>query len=150
MPAFSRVASTAVAAFGRIRLVAACLALLVSIPVVSRAQDGRLFVECVDAAHPQDTLSIVLDFDRQAVAGAFPINWAWFTRTFVLFQYSTLINGHQHTLQSYTLDRATSAMEICDFAGGQEYACKRRPCVFDRWDGKATLPAAVRAEQVIE
>jgi hypothetical protein len=150
MSAVSRAASTAVAAFERTSRVAACLALLVSIPVVSLAQDGRFFVECVDAAEPQDTLSIVLDFDRQAVAGAFPINWAWFTGAFVLFQYSTLINGHQHTLQSYTLDRATGTMEICDFAAGQEYACKRRPCAIGRWDGKATLPSAARAHQVIE
>ena len=150
MPAVSRVASTAEAAFERISLVAACLALLVSIPVVSQTQDGRSFVECVDVAQPQDTLSIVLDFDRQAVAGAFPINWAWFTGKFVLFQYSTLINGHQHTLQSYTLDRATGSMEICDFAAGQEYACRRRSCALGQWDGKATLPSAVRAYQVIE
>jgi hypothetical protein len=150
MSALSRAASTAVAAFGRITRVAACLALLLSIPVVSRAQDGRFFVECVDVAQPQDTLSIVLDFDRQAVAGAFPINWAWFTEAFVLFQYSTLINGHQLTLQSYTLDRATGAMEICDFAAGQEYACSRRSCAPGQWGGKATLPSAARAHQVIE
>jgi hypothetical protein len=137
MSAVSRVASTAVAAFGCMSRVAACLALLVSIPVVSQAQDGRFFVECVDVGHPQDTLSIVLDFDRQAVAGAFPINWAWFTGEFVLFQYSTLINGHQHTLQSYTLDRATGAIEICDFAASQEHACRHRPCAFGQWDGKA-------------
>jgi hypothetical protein len=148
--AVSRAASTAVAAFGRIARVAACLTLLVSIPVVSQAQDGRFFVECVDGAQPQDTLSIVLDFDRQAVAGAFPINWTWFTGAFVLFQFSTLINGHQHTLQSYTLDRATGAMEICDFAAGQEYACKRRPCALGQWDGTATLPSAARAHHVIE
>jgi hypothetical protein len=135
---------------GRIARVAACLALLLSIPAVSQAQDARFFVECVDAAQPQDTLSIVLDFDRQAVAGAFPINWAWFTEAFVLFQYSTLINGHQLTLQSYTLDRATGAMEICDFAAGQEYACSRRSCAPGQWGGKATLPSAARAHQVIE
>ena len=102
------VASTT--AFERISRGAACLALAVSLPVVALAQDNRFLVECVDAAEPQDTLSVVLDFDRQAVAGAFPINWAWFTGKFVLFQYSTLINGHQHTMQSYTLDRATGAM----------------------------------------
>ena len=140
MPAVSRVASIAVVAFGRIGRVAACLPLLVSILVVSQAQGGRFSVECVDAAHPQDTLSIVLDFDRQAVTGAFPINWAWFTGEFVLFQYSTLINGHQLTLQSYTLDRATGAIEICDFAASQEYACRHRPCAFGQWDRKATLP----------
>lgn len=127
--------------------VAACLALLVSIPVASAAQDGRLFVECVDVAHPQDRLSVVLDFDRQAVAGAFPINWAWFTGKFVLFQYSTLINGQQHTMQSYTLDRATGAMEVCDFAAGQEYACSHRPCAFGQGDGKATLPSVARADR---
>jgi len=104
--------------------VAACLALLVSNPVVSQAQDGRFFVECVDVAHPQDTLSIVLDFDRQA-------------GEFVLFQYSTLINGHQHTLQSYTLVRATGPMEICDFAASQEHACRHRQCAFGQLDGKA-------------
>ncbi|SEP41759.1 hypothetical protein SAMN02990966_05966 [Rhodospirillales bacterium URHD0017] len=120
-------------------LIAACVALPASIPVVSQAQDGRFSVDCVDGAHPQDTLSVVLDFDRQAVAGAFPINWAWFTGKFVLFQYSTLINGHQHTMQSYTLDRATGVMEICDFAAGQEYACSHRPCAFAKGVGKATL-----------
>jgi hypothetical protein len=147
MPALSRVASTVAAAFERMSPIAACLALLVSIPAVSQAQGGRFFVECVDVAQPQDTLSVVLDFDRQAVAGAFPINWAWFTGKFVLFQYSTLINGHQHVLQSYTLDRATGAMEICDFAAGQEDACRRRPCALGQWDGKATLPAAARAPE---
>jgi hypothetical protein len=138
------------ARFERVGRVAACLALVVSTPFVALAQDDRFFVECVDAAHPQDTLSIVLDFDRQAVAGAVPINWAWFTGKFVLFQYSTLINGHQHTLQSYTLDRATGTMEICDFAAGEEYACRRRSCALGRWDEKATLPSAARAHQVIE
>jgi len=119
--------------------IAACAAVLASIPVVSQAQDGRFSVDCVDVAHPQDTLSVVLDFDRQAVAGAVPINWAWFTGKFVLFQYSTLINGHQHTMQSYTLDRATGVMEICDFAAGQEYACSHRPCAFAQGERKATL-----------
>jgi hypothetical protein len=138
------------ARFERISRLAAGLALLVSLPVVSLAQDGRFFVECVDDARPQDTLSFVLDFDRQAVAGAFPINWAWFTGTFVLFQYSTLINGHQHTLQSYTLDRATGTMEICDFAAGQENACRRCSCAVGGRDDKAMLPSAARAHQVIE
>jgi hypothetical protein len=134
--------------FKRISRVAACLALVVSLPVEALAQDGRVFVDCVDAAEPQDTLSIVLDFDRQTVAGAFPINWAWFTGKFVLFQYSTLINGHQHTMQSYTLDRATQTLEICDFAAGQEYACRHRSCAVGRWDEKATPLSAVRAHQV--
>jgi hypothetical protein len=106
---------------------------------VSQAQDGRYSIECVDVAHPRDTLSVVLDFDRQTVAGAFPINWAWFAGTFVLFQYSTLINGHQHTMQSYTLDRATGVMEICDFAAGQEYACRHRACAFAKGERQATL-----------
>ena len=150
MPSASPVASTVAAAFERICRAAACLALLVSIPGASLAQDVRFFVECVDVSHPQDTLSIVLDFDRQAVAGAFPINWAWFTGSFVLFQYSKLINGHQHTLQSYELDRATGTMEVCDFAAGQEYACRRRSCALGRPDRKATLPSAAHAHQVIE
>jgi hypothetical protein len=137
------------ACFGRTSRVAACLALLVSIPFAALAQDGRYFVECVDVAEPQDKLSIVLDFDRQTVAGAFPINWAWFTGKFVLFQYSTLINGHQLTLQSYTLDRATGTMEICDFAAGQEYACRHRSCAIGRWDEKAEPPSA-RAHQVMQ
>lgn len=124
------VASTA--AFERISRGAACLALVVLLPAAALAQDNRFFVECVDVAEPQDTLSIVLDFDRQAVAGAFPVNWAWFTGKFVLFQYSTLINGHQHALQSYTLDRATGTMEVCDFAAGQEYACRHRSCALGR------------------
>jgi hypothetical protein len=143
--------SASMSAVSRAASTTACLALLLSFPVVSQAQDGRFFVECVDVAQPQDTLSFVLDFDRQAVAGAFPINWAWFTGTFVLFQYSTLINGHQHTMQSYTLDRATGVIEICDFAAGQEYACRHRACALGPWDGKATtLPSAARARQVIE
>jgi hypothetical protein len=141
------VASTA--AFERIGRGAAWLALMVSLPVVALAQDNRFLVDCVDAAEPQDTLSIVLDFDRQTVAGAFPINWAWFTGKFVLFQYSTLINGHQHTMQSYTLDRATGTMEICDFAAGEEYACRHRSCALGRWDEKAMLPPA-RAHQVMK
>lgn len=124
------------------------MAFVVLLPVAALAQNNRVFVDCVDAAEPQDTLSIVLDFDRQTVAGAFPINWAWFTGKFVLFQYSTLINGHQHTMQSYTLDRATKTMEICDFAAGEEYACRHRSCALGRWDEKATLPSAARAHQV--
>jgi len=142
------VASTT--AFERIGRGAACLAFVVSLPVVALAQDNRFLVDCVDAAEPQDTLSIVLDFDRQTVAGAFPINWAWFTGKFVLFQYSTLINGHQHTLQSYTLDRATGMMEVCDFAAAEQYACRRRSCTPGPWGGKATPPSAARAHQVIE
>ncbi len=133
-----------VAVFERMSRAAFWLALLASAPV-AMAQDGRVAVECVDVAHPQDTLSFVLDFDRQAVAGAFPINWAWFTRAFVLFQYSTLINGHQHTTQSYSLDRATGVLEICDFAASQEQACSHRPCAFGQWDAEAALPAAARA-----
>lgn len=136
---------------GWVRGIATCLTLLVSIPALSLAQDGRVLVECVDAAHPQDSLSVVLDFDRQAVAGAFPINWSWFTATFVLFQYSALINGHQHTMQSYILDRVTRSMEICDFAAGQEQACSRRACAFGPGDrgggGNEMLPSAVRADK---
>jgi hypothetical protein len=113
---------------GGMRDIATCLALLLSLPAAALAQDGRVFVECVDAAHPRDTLSVVLDFDRQAVAGAVPVNWAWFTGTFVLFHYSPPINGHQHTMQSHLLDRATQSIEICDFAAGQDHACSRRPC----------------------
>lgn len=124
---------------GGVRDIAACLTALVSISALALAQDGRVFVDCVDPAHPQDTLSIVLDFDRQAVAGVVPINWAWFTGTLVRFQYSALINGHQHTMQSSILDRATQSIEICDFAAGQGQACSRRPC--------ATLPTAVRADR---
>ena len=92
-----RVASTGVAAPRRMGRIAACAAVLASIPAVSQAQDGRFSVDCVDVAHPQDTLSVVLDFDRQAVAGAIPINWAWFTGKFVLFQYLSLIHISEPT-----------------------------------------------------
>jgi hypothetical protein len=112
MSAVSCVASTAMAAFGRISPVAACLLLLVSIPVVSQAQDGRCFVECVDVAHPQDTLSIVLDFDRRAVAGAFPINWAWFTGKFVLFQCVLLLAAWQRFRFPQTKSQPWMALRI--------------------------------------
>ena len=60
------------------------LALLAASPV-AMAQDGKVAVECVDLIQPRDKLSFVLDFDRQAVTAAFPINWVWFARTFVEF-----------------------------------------------------------------
>ena len=119
------------------------LALLAASPV-AMAQDGKVAVECVGLAQPRETLSFVLDFDRQAIAGAFPINWAWFTRTFVLFQYSTQINGDQHAMQTYTLDRATMVLEVCDFAAGQDQACSNRPCAFGQRDASLSSPIIVR------
>jgi hypothetical protein len=126
-----------------------CLGLLISAPL-AMAQDGRIAAECVDAARPQDRVSFVLDFDRQAVAGAFPVNWAWFTRTYVLFQYSALINGDQHTMQTYILDRTTRVLEICDFAAGQEQACGQRSCALSAWNGEPAPPPVVRASHGAE
>lgn len=99
------------------------LAILVAAPAV--AQEGGVAVECVDPARPQDKLTFGLDLSRQTVTGAFPTNWTWFDRGSVLFGYSVSINGRQETLQSYTLDRATGILEICDFAAGGEQACGR-------------------------
>ena len=46
----------------------------------------------------------------------------------MVFGYSTVIAGHYRTLQSYTLDRATGMLEICDFTSGDGQACKARQC----------------------
>jgi hypothetical protein len=82
------VASTT--AFERIGRGAACLAFVVSLLSWHWHRTTGFSSIVSDAAEPQDTLSIRPRFDRQTVAGAFPINWAWFTGKFVLFQYSTL------------------------------------------------------------
>ena len=92
------------------------------------AQDGSVAVECSGPRSARDKVSFSLDFDRQAVSGAFPINWAWFARGSVLFGHSVQINGNYHTTQSYMFDRATRTLELCDFAGGGEQACERRQC----------------------
>lgn len=119
---------------------AALLAALSAVPAFAHAQ-ARL--DCAAEGHPQDRLSFDVDFDREAVAGAFPINWVWFTPGFVLFQYSTSINGHHHALQTYVLDRATGRLEACDFAGGEQQACVARKC-----EGQRTLPAS-RASRIM-
>jgi hypothetical protein len=120
---------------------AICLALLISHSAASMAQGGGAAVQCVDSTLAQDKVTFDLDFDRQAVTGAFPINWTWFTRGSILFGYSVLINGHHHTMQSYTLDRATGLLEICDFAAGGEQACGHRHCFITQKDARFAPPA---------
>jgi hypothetical protein len=109
---------------------------LVVLPVAARAQAS---LECTDALG-MNKLSVELDFDRETVAGAFPINWVWFTPAFVLFQYGATINGDRHVLQTYSLDRATSQLEVCDFAGGEQQACVVRRCETQRtlWASRAS------------
>jgi hypothetical protein len=107
---------------------AICLALLIVPSAAVLAQEGGIAVECVDLARAPDKVTFELDVNRQAATGAFPINWAWFTRGFILFGYSAQINGDYQTMQSYTLDRATAMLEVCDFAAGGEHACDRLPC----------------------
>lgn len=92
------------------------------------AQDGSVAVECSGAGRAQDSVNFHLHFDRQAVSGAFPINWAWFAQSSILFGYSVQINGDYQTMQTYSLDRATGMLEICDFAAGGEQACERSQC----------------------
>ncbi len=120
---------------------AICLASLISHSAASMAQGGGVAVECVDSTLVQAKVAFDLDFNRQAVTGAFPINWAWFTRGSILFGYSVLINGHHHTMQSYALDRATGMLEICDFAAGGEQACGRRQCFIREKDARFAPPA---------
>jgi len=108
-------------------------ALLLSLPAASMAQ-GTVAVECADAAVARDRVTFDLDFNRQAVSGAFPISWAWFAPGSVLFGHGVLINGDYHTTQSYTFDRATGMLEACDFATGGEQACGRRQCSTSQGD----------------
>ena len=107
---------------------ATCLALLIASLSVSPAQAAGLEVECVDRAHPRDTMTFRLDFDWHVVNGAFPISWSWFAEGSIGFGYSTMIAGHYRTLQSYTLDRTTGMLEVCDFTQGDRQACVRRQC----------------------
>jgi hypothetical protein len=104
------------------------LALLISQLATSVAQGAGLDVECVDQAHPRDRMTFHLDFDWRVVNGAFPVSWTWFTDRAIVFGYSTLIAGHYRTLQSYTLDRASGMMEVCDFTQGDGQACRHRQC----------------------
>lgn len=119
------------------------MALLLS-PAAAPAQVGRLAIDCVAEARTEDKVSFGLDFERHAVVGAFPINWAWFARDSVLFGYSVQINGDYQTLQSYALDHATRTLEICDFASGGEQACERRAC---RPRGSGSRPGTSRSGQ---
>jgi hypothetical protein len=106
---------------------AICLALLMQF-AASVAQGAGLEVECVDPAHPRDKIAFHLDFDWQVVNGAFPVSWTWFAERTIVFGYSTVIAGHYRTLQSYTLDRTTGMLEVCDFTQGDGEACRRRQC----------------------
>ena len=92
------------------------------------AHDGGVAIECIGSARTQDNVAFNLDFDRGVATAEFPINWTWFADRAIVFGYSALINGHYRTLQSYTLDRATGTLEICDFASGEGEACGRRQC----------------------
>lgn len=107
---------------------AICLALLIPQFVTSVAQAAGLEVECIDQAHPRDRMMFHLDFDWRVVNSAYPTNWTWFADRTMVFGYSTLIAGHYRTLQSYTLDRSTGMLEICDFTSGDGQACRRRQC----------------------
>jgi hypothetical protein len=51
-------------------------------------------------------------------------------------------------MQSYTLDRATRVLEICDFAAGQEQACRHRSCAFGPRDAELAPPPAARAGNI--
>jgi hypothetical protein len=106
---------------------AICFVLLapVAAPV---AQAAGLDVECVDAAQPRDRMTFHLDFDWRVVNGAFPISWSWFAGRTVGFGYSRMIAGHYRTLQSYTLDRTSGMLEVCDFTQGDGQACRSRQC----------------------
>ena len=68
----------------------------------------------------------VLDAAMQAVSIDAPVNWTWVTAERVLFLHATTINGRQYATQTYTLDRRTLGLEVCDFTGGadQPVACQ--------------------------
>jgi len=117
-------------------------ALVAALIAVSSGANAQARLDCIDAM-AADKLSFEVDFDRETVAGAFPVNWVWFTPGFVLLQYSTNINGHQHVLQTYTLDRATGRLDVCDFAAGEQHACTVRRC-----EGQRTLWAS-RANRIM-
>lgn len=119
------------------------VALLAALSAVAASAHAQVRLDCAAEGRPQDRLSFDVDFDREAVAGAFPINWVWFAPGFVLFQYSASINGHHHALQTYVFDRATGRLEACDFAGGEQLACVARKC-----EGQRTLPAS-RASRIM-
>jgi len=119
----------------------AAVALLIAPSVAALAQGGSVAVECVDPARAQDTVIFDLDPGRQTVTGAFPINWAWFAGSAVLFGHSVSINGRYQTTQSYVLDRATGKLEVCDFASGAERACGHRQCVATQPERPDALPA---------
>lgn len=69
-----------------------------------------------------------LDEARQAVSVDAPVNWTWVTRDSVLFLHYTTIGERQYATQTYTLDRRSGRLEVCDFTGGsdQPVACEAR------------------------
>ena len=67
-----------------------------------------------------------LDAARQTVAIDAPVNWTWVTAESVLFLHAATLHGRQYATQTYTLDRRTLSLEVCDFTGGadQPVACQ--------------------------
>ena len=77
-----------------------------------------------DAASP--AWRFTLDAARQTVAIDAPVNWTWVTAESVLFIHAATIHGRRYATQTYTLDRRTLSLEVCDFTGGadQPVACQ--------------------------
>ena len=90
--------------------------------------EARVAVDCLAVNGNAETLAFDLDFTRRSVTGAFPVNWSWFGRGTVMCGYSVLINGDYQTLQSYSVDLTTGLSETCDFAAGQQQACRPGRC----------------------
>ena len=83
---------------------------------------------CHHAEGGKATWHFAVDEARQTVSIDAPVNWTWATRESVLFLHYTTINGRQYATQTYTLDRRSGRLEVCDFTAGsdQPVACDAR------------------------
>jgi hypothetical protein len=93
-------------------------AVLLGCSAVAAQEIGAITYRCRSPSAPE-TWVFSLDYGERTVVVDAPVNWAWFTRQHVLFLHSVFVNDRQYVTQSYTLDLATGAFEVCDFAAGE-------------------------------
>ncbi len=106
-------------------------AALMLMPLSSTAQSGVVGVLCKDSRSSAQW-SFSIDFENQLVSAEVPVNWTWITPTEVLFLHSAVAAGHLYLTQSYTLNRQTWALQMCDYASdsetlspcGSQYVCR--------------------------
>ena len=115
------------------------VAVALLLPTYSNAESGGVVRFLCQDSQSSARWSFAVDFENQVVRADVPVNWTWITSGEVLFGHAAYSGGRQFATQVYTLDRRTSALETCDYAGDSEarapcslqYVCRTTSLTFD-------------------